>query len=107
MKKSRITTALLISLTISVAASQAQKDSSDSDTTRVVLLGTGTPNPDPNHSGCSVAIVVNDTPYIIDFGPGLIRKAAALSPRYGGRIRGLEVKRIKTVSYTHLTLPTN
>jgi len=82
MKKSRITTALLISLTISVAA--------------------GTPNPDPNHSGCSVAIVVNDTPYIIDFGPGLIRKAAALSPRYGGRIRGLEVKRIKRAFLTHL-----
>jgi len=102
MKKSQITTALLISLTILVAASQAQKDHSDSDATTVVLLGTGTPNPDPNHSGCSVAIVVNDTPYIIDFGPGLIRKAAALSPRYGGPVRGLEVKRIKRAFLTHL-----
>ena len=102
MKKSQITTALLISLTILVAASQAQKDHSDSDATRVILLGTGTPNPDPNHSGCSVAIVVNDTPYIIDFGPGLIRKAAALSPRYGGPVRGLEVKRIKRAFLTHL-----
>jgi len=102
MKKSQITTALLISLTILVAASQAQKDHSDSDATTVVLLGTGTPNPDPNHSGCSVAIVVSDTPYIIDFGPGLIRKAAALSPRYGGPVRGLEVKRIKRAFLTHL-----
>jgi len=102
MKKSRITTALLITLTILVAASQAQKDHSDSGDTKVVLLGTGTPNPDPNRSGCSIAIVVNDTPYIVDFGPGLIRKAAALSPRYGGTVRGLEVKRIKRAFLTHL-----
>ena len=46
--------------------------------TKVVLLGTGNPNPDPEHSGCSVAIVVGDTPYIVDFGPGLIRQAAKL-----------------------------
>jgi ribonuclease Z len=102
MKESNRTAALLISLTFLVVTSGAQTDSSDSAITRVILLGTGTPNPDPNHSGCSVAIVVNDTPYIIDFGPGLIRKAAALSPRYGGRIRGLEVKRIKRAFLTHL-----
>ena len=102
MKELTRTAALLISLMVLVATSVAQTDSSDSGATQVVLLGTGTPNPDPNHSGCSVAIVVNDTPYIIDFGPGLIRKAAALSPRYGGRIRGLEVKRIKRAFLTHL-----
>ena len=38
--------------------------------TRVVMLGTGTPRPDPNCSGPATAIVVNDTPYLIDFGPG-------------------------------------
>ncbi|MBD3412889.1 MAG: MBL fold metallo-hydrolase [Candidatus Aminicenantes bacterium] len=70
--------------------------------TKVILLGTGTPNPDPNHSGCSVAITVNDTPYIIDFGPGLIRQAAALSPTYGGPICALEPERIKTAFLTHL-----
>ena len=34
------------------------------------MLGTGTPRPDPNRSGPATAIVVNDTPYLIDFGPG-------------------------------------
>lgn len=70
--------------------------------TKVVMLGTGTPNPDPEHSGISVAVVVEDKPYIIDFGPGLMRKAAALSPRYGGSIEALEAKRIKTAFLTHL-----
>jgi ribonuclease BN (tRNA processing enzyme) len=45
--------------------------------TRVVMLGTGTPLPDPDRSGPATAIVVNGTPYLIDFGPGVIRRAAA------------------------------
>jgi ribonuclease BN (tRNA processing enzyme) len=80
----------------------AQRDFSDSDTTKVIMLGTGNPNPSPFQSGCSVAIVVNDTPYIVDFGPGLIRKAAAMSPQYGGKIKGLDVKNIKHAFLTHL-----
>jgi ribonuclease BN (tRNA processing enzyme) len=79
-----------------------QESYSPSEITRIAFLGTGTPNPDPQHSGNSVAIVVNDTPYIVDFGPGLIRKAAALSPEYGGKIKGLEVKNIKRAFLTHL-----
>jgi ribonuclease Z len=81
---------------------QAGKPYQPSEITKVAFLGTGTPNPDPGHSGNSVAIVVNDTPYIIDFGPGLIRQAAALSPRYGGKIKGLSIDRIKRAFLTHL-----
>ena len=80
----------------------AQRDFSDSDITKVVLLGTGNPNPDPQHSGPSVAIVVKDTPYIVDFGPGVIRRATAMSPRYGGSIPGLAIERIKRAFLTHL-----
>jgi ribonuclease Z len=80
----------------------AQRDFSNSDTTKVIMLGTGNPNPSPFQSGCSVAIVVNDTPYIVDFGPGVIRQAAAMSPRYGGKIKGLDVKNIKHAFLTHL-----
>ena len=45
--------------------------------TKVVLLGTGTPGPDPERSGPCVAIVVNDIPYLVDLGPGVIRRASA------------------------------
>jgi ribonuclease BN (tRNA processing enzyme) len=67
--------------------------------TEIVLLGTGTPNADPERSGPAVAIVVNDTPYLIDFGPGVVRRAAAAFNR---GIRGLEVKNLKTAFVTHL-----
>ncbi len=82
--------------------SHAQRDFSTSDTTKVVMLGTGTPNPSPLQSGCSVAIVVNDIPYIVDFGPGLIRQAAAVSTDYGGDLEGLNIKNIKRAFLTHL-----
>ena len=97
----RITCLLLFAFLIARFA-PCQTTTKGSDTTKVVMLGTGNPNPDPEHSGCSVAIIVNNTPYIIDFGPGLIRKAAAMSPRYGGKIKGLDVKNIKTAFLTHL-----
>ncbi|HEY6218843.1 MAG TPA: MBL fold metallo-hydrolase [Gemmatimonadaceae bacterium] len=45
--------------------------------TAVVMLGTGTPNADPERSGPSVAVVVNGQPYIVDAGPGVVRRAAA------------------------------
>ena len=73
-----------------------------SGVTRVVMLGTGTPNADPQRSGPAVAIVVNDTPYLVDFGPGVVRRAAAMSPTYGGPIAGLEVDRLRYAFLTHL-----
>ncbi len=45
--------------------------------TRVILLGTGTPNVDPDRSGPSVAVVVGESTYIVDFGPGIVRRAIA------------------------------
>jgi ribonuclease Z len=80
----------------------AQRDFSNSEITKLVLLGTGNPNPSPEHSGCALALVVNDTPYIIDFGPGLVRKSARLTPRYGGELVGLETSRLRIAFLTHL-----
>ncbi|MCG8697002.1 MAG: MBL fold metallo-hydrolase, partial [Bacteroidales bacterium] len=80
----------------------AQTDYSTSGITKVVMLGTGNPNPDPTHSGQSIAVIVNNVPYIVDFGPGLIRQAARLTSRYGGNIDALKAKNIKTAFLTHL-----
>ena len=76
-----------------------QADKAVQKKTQIVLLGTGTPNADPERSGPSVAIVVNDTPYIIDFGPGVVRRAAAAFQK---GVEGLAVKRLKTAFVTHL-----
>ena len=43
--------------------------------TQVVMLGTGNPPADPDRSGPATAIVVNDTPYLVDFGAGVVRRA--------------------------------
>ena len=92
---------LILSLLISISLA-AQRDFSNSDITKVVLLGTGNPNPSPNQSGCAVMILVRETPYIVDFGPGLVRKAAALTPTYGGKLENLKIKELKRAFLTHL-----
>lgn len=70
--------------------------------TKVILLGTGTPNPDPAHAGSSVAIVVNDNAYLIDFGAGIVRNASKMTPQYGGEFPQLEAKNLKLAFLTHL-----
>ena len=69
--------------------------------TRVVMLGTGNPRPDPERSGPATAIVVNDTPYLVDFGPGVIRRASA-AYRNGVTALGYGGVIINTVFLTHL-----
>ena len=69
--------------------------------THVVMLGTGSPRPDPSRSGPATAIVVNDTPYLIDFGPGVIRRAAAAYEK-GVTALGYGGVNIKTVFLTHM-----
>lgn len=66
------------------------------------MLGTGTPVHNPERSGPSVAIVVDDKSYIFDFGPGLVRRAAALSPRFGGDIPALKASNLNIAFLTHL-----
>ena len=67
--------------------------------TQVVILGTGTPAANPDASGPAVAIVVNGAAYLVDCGPGVVRRAAA-AERKG--IAALKVQNIKTVFITHL-----
>src|SRR6202163_961199 len=67
--------------------------------TQVVMLGTGTPRADPQRSGPATAIVVDDTPYIIDAGPEIVRRAEAAHQK---GIAGLAVAKLQTAFITHL-----
>lgn len=67
--------------------------------TKLVLLGTGSPFADPTKSGPSLAIVVNNTSYIVDCGPGVVRRAAEAS-KLG--FPSLEAAQLKTLFITHL-----
>lgn len=67
--------------------------------TQVILLGTGTPAMDPDRSGPATAIVVGDTAYLIDFGPGVVRRAAAAAAK---GIPAVRPENLKTAFLTHL-----
>jgi ribonuclease BN (tRNA processing enzyme) len=79
----------------------ARDDGRVNGLTRVVMLGTGSPRPDPERSGPSTAIVVNDTPYLVDFGPGVIRRAAA-AYHNGVQAFGPRIANLTTAFLTHL-----
>jgi ribonuclease BN (tRNA processing enzyme) len=68
--------------------------------TQVVLLGTGTPPADPDRSGAATAIVVNDTPYLVDFGAGVVRRAKSAVVDRG--VAALDPVKLRVVFVTHL-----
>jgi len=80
------------------SASQTPKESTTR--TKVVLLGTGTPIPDPDRSGPATAIVVDDRAYLIDFGPGVVRRAEAAALKRD--IPAVEPGNLKVAFVTHL-----
>jgi ribonuclease BN (tRNA processing enzyme) len=68
--------------------------------TRVVMLGSGTPNADPDHSGPAVAIVVGSAVYLVDAGPGIVRRAALAAKT--DSIAALDLPNLNRVFITHL-----
>jgi len=67
--------------------------------TAVVMLGTGTPNADPDRSGPAVSVVRNGRAYLVDAGPGIVRRASAA---FRSGIAALEPKNLNTLFITHL-----
>jgi len=67
--------------------------------TQIVLLGTGNPGPTPDRSGPATAIVVNGVPYLVDFGPGVVRRAAAARDK---GIAALAPTNLRYAFVTHL-----
>ncbi len=84
---------------LAVGPQNARLPSEPASGTRLVLLGTGTPNADPDRSGPALAIAVNGQAYLVDCGPGIVRRAAA-AHRAG--IGALAVEKLTHVFITHL-----
>ena len=70
--------------------------------TKLIILGSGTPNPDPERYGSGYAVVVNESAYIVDFGPGIVRRISAMSPTWGGDFPSMELQNINTAFLTHI-----
>lgn len=66
---------------------------------RVVMLGTGTPNPTPERMGPCAAVIVEGQAYLVDFGVGLVRQAAAMMER---GIEALAAAKLTRGFLTHL-----
>lgn len=67
--------------------------------TRVVLLGTGTPRGEVGRAGTSTAVVVDDRPYIFDFGAGV---GLRLSEGHEKGIAGLAMSGMTRAFLTHM-----
>jgi ribonuclease BN (tRNA processing enzyme) len=94
-----LSAAVLSPLSATSHAQTPTPPNSPAPQTQIVMLGTGNPSGDPERSGPSVAIVVNDTPYIIDCGPGVVRRASAA---FRKGISALAFPKLKTAFITHL-----
>jgi ribonuclease BN (tRNA processing enzyme) len=68
--------------------------------TAVVMLGTGTPNADPDRSGPAVAVVRAGRSYLVDAGPGVVRRAAAAATLHADS--ALQPRNLRTLFLTHL-----
>jgi ribonuclease BN (tRNA processing enzyme) len=66
---------------------------------RLVLLGTGTPNAEPDRSGPSAAVIAGGIPYIVDCGPGTVRRAGAANE---GGVTELALANLENLFITHL-----
>ena len=94
----RLIAAIVIACLLPESANAAEP-STPQLRTHVVLLGTGTPSPDPERSGPATAVVVDETPYLVDFGTGVVRRAAAAVAK---GVTGLRLAQLRTAFVTHL-----
>jgi len=103
MKRPVFAAVIVISMLLGASAQQATSSPKSpprsTSLSEVVVLGTGTPNADPDRSGPAVAVIVNGHSYLVDCGPGVVRRAAAAT-REG--VPGLAMENLQTLFITHL-----
>lgn len=101
MLKRLATVVVLGCVSFQAGAGPAQADRAGADAAgmKLVMLGTGTPNADPDRSGPALAVVVGERAFIVDAGPGVVRRAAAAAER---GIPALAPDKLRTAFLTHL-----
>ncbi len=82
-----------------VTAAVSAQSATPPSRTEVVLLGTGTPRPDPIRSGPATVIVAGGTPYLVDAGPGVVRRAQTA---FDKGLTAVAPVKLQTAFITHL-----
>ncbi len=96
MSKTGLVLLIAIGIVTSFAAGLGDENAEHA---RVIVLGTGNPSADPERWGPALAVVVNNRAYLVDCGPGVVRRAAAAEKN---GIAALKAKELKIVFVTHL-----
>jgi ribonuclease BN (tRNA processing enzyme) len=91
--------AIALSLALCGCTRSPQQAAAVHPDARVVMLGTGNPNPDPLRSGPAVAVVAHGRVYLVDAGPGLVRRAQAA---HDSGVIELTMPALNRVFITHL-----
>ena len=68
--------------------------------TEVILLGTGTPNAEADRQGSALAVIVDGFSYLVDFGPGVVRRAFSAWRDMG--VTALAPPNLRLAFLTHL-----
>lgn len=68
--------------------------------TELILLGTGTPNAEAGRHGSALAVVVDGRSYLVDFGPGVARRAFRAWRELG--VTALAPPQLRLAFLTHL-----
>jgi len=92
-------TLILCNFSLSHGQADIEELPAEQSVTKIVLLGTGNPNANPDRSGPATAIIVNNVPYLIDCGPGIVRRAAKA---FNNGVAGLKVTKLNRLFVTHL-----
>jgi ribonuclease BN (tRNA processing enzyme) len=91
---------VLLSVTRGIAGGQASRGGEPSRSrTKLVMLGTGNPSPNPDRFGPATVVLVDNVPYLIDCGVGVVRRWAAAIRVHKLPSRPVD---LKTVFITHL-----
>lgn len=98
----QVARACFVAMFLCALAANAQdpQPQASPSSTQIVFLGTGMPFADPDRFGPATAIVVNDAAYLVDFGPGVVRRANAAA--IDRSIKALEPRNLKIAFVTHL-----
>ena len=100
--------ALILCLLVNVGCSASDRTTAEllasaqtpQNQTQIVMLGTGTPGAEPDRSGPATAIVVADTAYLIDAGPGVVRQASRAM--FANNLPALRAPNLRIAFLTHL-----
>jgi len=84
---------------LSTNTSAVPTTTAPTDNSVLVILGTGTPNPDPERTGSAIAVIAGGRPYLVDCGPGVVRRAAAADL---AGMSALDMPNLSRLFVTHL-----